>query len=58
METIPSPTRAIIVSSPEPPTSLEILALTVILALALTSIPFIATPAIKGVSITLGLTDI
>ena len=55
VETIPSPTRAITVSSPAPPTKRSILARTVILALALTSIPLIATPAIYGVSITFGL---
>ena len=54
--TIPSPTLAIIVSSPAPPTSLSILALTVTLALAITSIPSLDTAAIKGVSITFGLT--
>ena len=58
VETIPSPTRAIIVSSPAPPTKRAMLARTVIRAFALTSIPFIATPAINGVSMTLGLTDI
>ncbi|CZR93969.1 hypothetical protein CDFC105_33146 [Clostridioides difficile] len=47
-----------IVSSPAPPTSLAMLARTVIRAFALTSIAFIATPAINGVSITFGLTDI
>ena len=46
VDTIPSPTRAITVSSPAPPTSLSIFARTVIRALALTSIPLIATPAI------------
>ena len=47
-----------IVSSPEPPTKREMFARTVILAFAFTSIPFIATPVINGVSITLGFTDI
>ena len=56
VETIPSPTRAITVSSPAPPTSRSMFARTVILAFAFTSIPLIATPAIYGVSITLGLT--
>jgi len=54
--TIPSPTLAIIVSSPAPPTSLSILALTVTLAFTITSIPFLATADILGVSITLGFT--
>ena len=55
--TIPSPTRAIIVGSPAPPTKRSILARTVTFAFARTSIPFIATAEIIGVSITLGFTD-
>ena len=54
--TIPSPTRAIMVSSPAPPTSLLISALTVTCAVAMTCTPFLATAAIGGVLITLGLT--
>ena len=56
--TMPSPTRAITVSSPAPPTSLSILARTVTRALALSSMPSFAMAATIGVSITLGLTDI
>ncbi len=56
--TIPSPTRAIIVASPAPPTRRSILARTVTRARTLSSIPFFATAEIIGVSITLGLTDI
>ena len=54
--TTPSPTRAITVSSPAPPTSRSMFARTVILASAFTSIPSIAIPAINGVSITFGFT--
>ncbi len=54
--TIPSPTRARIVSSPAPPTSRSILARTVTRALALTSMPFLATATTIGVSITRGFT--
>ena len=55
--TTPSPTRAIIVSSPAPPTKRSILARTVTLALAIISIPSLATAAISGVTITLGFTE-
>ena len=51
------PTLAMIVSSPAPPTNLSILALTVTLAFAITSIPSLATAEIWGVSITFGFTD-
>ena len=54
VETIPSPTRAIIVSSPAPPIRRSMFALTVTRALALTSIPSLDTAATTGVSITLG----
>ena len=54
---MPSPTLAIIVSSPAPPINLSMFALTVTLALTMTSIPFIATAAMFGVSITFGLTE-
>ena len=55
--TIPSPTRAMMVSSVAPPTSPGILVRTVTRALALSSIPSLATadryPSL-GASITLG----
>ncbi len=54
--TMPSPTRAMIVSSPAPPTNRLRLARTVTRALALTSMPFLATALTTGVSITLGVT--
>ena len=54
--TIPSPTLAITVASPAPPTNWLILVLTVTLALTNSSIPSLATAEILGVSITLGLT--
>ena len=56
--TIPSPTRARIVSSPAPPTSWRIFARTVTRALAISWIPSLATAVTGGVSITFGLTDI
>ncbi len=46
--TTPSPTRAIIVASPAPPTSLSKFALTVTLAFALNSIPSLAIAATIG----------
>ena len=55
--TIPSPTRAIIVSSPAPPTNRSMLARTVTFALAINSIPSFATAETFGVSITFGLTE-
>ena len=61
--TIPSPTRAIMVSSVAPPTNRSMFALTVTRAFALSWIPSIATASIvclpldgSGQSITLGLT--
>ena len=53
---MPSPTLAIIVSSPAPPTNLAKFALTVTFAITFTSIPSIATAEIQGVSIILGVT--
>ena len=57
-ETIPSPTRASMVSSPAPPTNWSILARTVTRATAISWIPSLATAATRLVSITLGFTDI
>ena len=57
-ETMPSPTRASTVSSPAPPTSWLIFALTVTLALQMSWIPFFATAVTGGVLMTFGLTDI
>ena len=54
--TIPSPTRATIVSSPAPPTNRSMLARTVTLDVALTWMPSLATAVTIGVEITLGLT--
>ena len=56
--TIPSPTLAKIVSSPAPPTSCDMFALTVTLALQISWIPSAATAATEGVFITFGLTEI
>ena len=56
MVTIPSPTLAIMVGSPAPPTRRSILALTVTLALIFSSMPFLATAETTGVSITFGFT--
>ena len=56
LDTMPSPTRARMVSSPAPPTSWWMLARTVTRALAMSWMPFLATAATGGVSITLGLT--
>ena len=58
VDTIPSPTRASTVSSPAPPTSCLIDALTVTLALAISWIPSFATAVTGGVLITFGFTDI
>jgi hypothetical protein len=55
-ETVPSPTRAMIVSSPAPPTRRSMLARTVTRATAITWIPSFATATTRGVSITFGLT--
>ena len=57
-ETIPSPTLASTVSSPAPPTSCLMLALTVTRALAISWIPSLATAVTGGVLITFGFTDI
>ena len=57
-DTIPSPTRAKIVSSPAPPTNCLIFARTVTRALAINWIPSFATAVTGGVSITFGFTDI
>ena len=54
--TIPSPTRARIVSSPAPPTSRLMLARTVTRASASSWIPSLAIAATLGVVITFGLT--
>ena len=54
--TIPSPTLAMMVSSPAPPTSLPRFALTVTFAITFTSIPSIATAEIQGVSMIFGVT--
>ena len=56
VETMPSPTRAITVASPAPPTSRSMLARTVTRALTRNSIPFFATAPTTGVSMTFGLT--
>jgi hypothetical protein len=56
--TMPSPTRAMTVSSPAPPTSRSILVRTVTRQTAWSWIPSLATAAMRGVSITLGITDI
>ena len=56
--TIPSPTRGMIVSSPAPPTSRSMLVRTVTLETAMSWMPSLATAAIFGVSITVGMTDI
>ncbi len=53
---MPSPTLAIIVSSPAPPTNLPRFALTVTFAITLTSMPSMATADIQGVSMILGVT--
>ena len=58
METMPSPTRAMIVSSPAPPTSRSMLVRTVTRETAMTWMPSLATAAMRGVSITFGFTDI
>ena len=61
--TMPSPTRAMIVSSVAPPTSRSMLVRTVTRAFTLSWMPFLATPSIvcrpwvgSGQSMTLGLT--
>ena len=54
--TIPSPTRAIMVASPAPPTKRSIFARTVTRARTFSSIPFLATALIQGVLITFGVT--
>ena len=54
--TMPSPTRATIVSSPAPPTSRSMFARTVTRALARSSMPSFAIAATTGVSMTFGLT--
>src|SRR5688572_5549004 len=56
--TIPSPTRAMTVSSPAPPTSRSMLVRTVTRETAISWIPSLATAAIFGVSMTFGMTDI
>jgi hypothetical protein len=63
VDTMPSPTRAMIVSSPAPPTRRAMLVRTVTRALASTWMPSLATAAISllpdagfGQSITLGVT--
>ena len=56
--TLPSPTRAMMVSSPVPPTRRSMLARTVTRDTAINWIPSLATAATLGVVITRGLTDI
>jgi len=56
--TMPSPTRAMIVSSPAPPTSRSMLVRTVTRETTMSWMPSLATAATRGVSITLGMTDI
>ena len=56
--TMPSPTRAMTVSSPAPPTNRSMLVRTVTRETAMSWIPSFATAAIFGVSITFGMTDI
>ena len=56
--TMPSPTRAMIVSSPAPPTSRSMFVRTVTRETAMSWIPSFATAAMRAVSITLGITDI
>ena len=55
---MPSPTRAMMVSSPAPPTSRSMLVRTVTRETAMSWMPSLATAAMRGVSITLGITDI
>jgi len=55
---MPSPTRAMIVSSPAPPTSRSMFVRTVTRDTAISWMPSLATAAIRGVSMTLGMTDI
>ena len=57
VETMPSPTRAMIVSSPAPPTSRSMLVRTVTRAIALSWMPSLAIAATLGVLMTLGFTD-
>ena len=57
VDTMPSPTRAMMVSSPAPPTSRSMLARTVTLAIARTWMPSLAIAEIGGVVMTLGFTD-
>ncbi len=57
VETIPSPTRARIVSTPAPPTNRWMLARTVTRAVAISWMPSFATAATFGVWITFGLTE-
>ena len=54
--TMPSPTRAMTVSSPAPPTRRSMLVRTVTRALARSSMPSLAMAATTGVSMTLGVT--
>ena len=56
--TMPSPTRAITVSSPAPPTRRSMFVRTVTRALARSSMPSFAIAATTGVSMTFGVTDI
>ncbi len=57
VDTIPSPTRARIVSSPAPPTRRWMLARTVTRAVAISWMPSFATAATLGVWITFGFTE-
>ena len=54
--TIPSPILASTVASPAPPMSLSRFVRTVTRALTISSMPSLATAAIRGVSMTLGVT--
>jgi hypothetical protein len=56
--TMPSPTRAMIVSSPAPPTRRSMFVRTVTRETAISWIPSFATAAIRAVSMTFGITDI
>ena len=58
VETMPSPTRARIVSSPAPPTRRLMLARTVTRATAISWMPSFAIAATRGVLITFGFTDV
>jgi hypothetical protein len=58
VETIPSPTRARMVSSPAPPTRRLMFARTVTRAMAISWMPSLAMAATRGVLITFGFTEV